>query len=153
MGGHVLVAEGSENLRSTHASALSAAGYRVSVAADGLEALDVVARTRPDLILLDMGLPGMSGWEILSCIQTVSDWSDTDVITISAGKRPAEVAAAWRHGCSWSMTRRISLKDLLLVVSCLLGARHMRGAQRDAPPAPCPHAVTREAPLAFAAAP
>ena len=35
MGGHVLVAEGSENLRSTHASALSAAGYRVSVAADG----------------------------------------------------------------------------------------------------------------------
>jgi DNA-binding response OmpR family regulator len=153
MGGHVLVAEGSENLRSAHASALSDAGYHVSVAADGFEALEAISRVKPDLILLDLGLRGISGWEILSSLHTITDWCDTDVITISAGRSPSEIAAAWRHGCSWSMTRQIRLKDLLLVVGCLLGARRMRQARRDAPPTQCPRTMPRETPMALAPAP
>ena len=152
MGGHVPVAEGSEDLRSTYAAALSSAGYLVSVAADGFEVLDAIAHTKPDLILLDLGLSGVSSLEILSSIQTITDGCDTDVITIAAGKNPAEVAASWRHGCSWSMTRQMCLKDLLLVVGCILGSRRMRQARRDAPQAQCCHSIPQEMPMAFAPA-
>ena len=144
------MAESNESLRSAHASALSAEGYLVSVATDGSEALEVIARTKPDLVLLDLGLPGVSGWDILSSLQTIADWCDIDVITISAGISPSVMAAAWRHGCSWSMTRQVSLNDLLLVVRCLLGSRRARQARRDALPVQCPRTRPRETPMALA---
>ncbi len=59
----VLVVDDDQGIRELVATALSEEGYEVSGAADGAEALDRIAETQPDLILLDMRMPVMDGWE------------------------------------------------------------------------------------------
>jgi CheY-like chemotaxis protein len=59
----VLVVDDDQGIRELVATALSEEGYDVSGAADGAEALDRIAEVRPDVILLDMRMPVMDGWE------------------------------------------------------------------------------------------
>jgi CheY-like chemotaxis protein len=59
----VLVADDEDDIRETIADVLSSEGYAVSLAADGLEALRVARRYRPDVILLDLMMPRMDGWQ------------------------------------------------------------------------------------------
>lgn len=60
----ILVVEDDRNLRELYRSALVASRYHVSVAADGLAALTTIERTRPDVVVLDLGLPGVNGWDV-----------------------------------------------------------------------------------------
>lgn len=61
-----------------------AAGYRVLTAADGSAVLDVVARERPDLILLDLAMPGLDGFEVLRILKSDSDLTDIPVVLVTA---------------------------------------------------------------------
>ena len=65
----VLVVEDDEALRDIVELALTDAGYRVVTAANGRAALDEVAREMPGLILLDMKMPVMNGWEFVSAFR------------------------------------------------------------------------------------
>ena len=60
--GRVLVVDDDEDVRKLLFAALSDAGYEVSTAADGAEAIEAVRHRRPDLILLDLMMPRVSGW-------------------------------------------------------------------------------------------
>ena len=67
---YILVAEDNVEQRSLYVSILIGAGYRVLEAGDGAEAVDVVRRERPGLVLMDVTMPGTSGWNaVLSDIQ------------------------------------------------------------------------------------
>ena len=66
---NILLVEDSKFLRKTNELALSRAGYHVSTAADGEEALRVANNTLPDIILLDMLLPKLSGPEVLKALK------------------------------------------------------------------------------------
>jgi CheY-like chemotaxis protein len=65
----VLVVDDDEDLRLLFQLGLKRAGFRISEAANGREALDAVRRDRPDLILLDLMMPVMDGWECLSALK------------------------------------------------------------------------------------
>jgi CheY-like chemotaxis protein len=73
--------------------------YRFVEAADGTEALELARETRPDLIVLDVMLPGLSGIEVLQAIRTDADLHDLKVVVITAwshAELEAEVAGADR---------------------------------------------------------
>ena len=73
--------------------------YRFVEAADGAEALDLTREIRPDLIVLDVMLPGLSGIEVLQAIRTDADLHDLKVVVITAwshAEMEAEVAGADR---------------------------------------------------------
>lgn len=61
-----------------------AAGYRVVTAADGSTVLDVVARERPDLILLDLAMPGLDGFEVMRILKSDADLADIPVVLVTA---------------------------------------------------------------------
>jgi DNA-binding response OmpR family regulator len=65
MAAHILIIEDNAVERTALATLLRRAGYRVTVAADGRMALDILAGIVPDLILLDMILPDITGWDLL----------------------------------------------------------------------------------------
>jgi CheY-like chemotaxis protein len=79
---------------------LSGTGHRILAAKDGPTAIDIARRTQPDLILLDVMMPGMDGFEVLRKLKSKPDTSDTLVIFLSArGRR-------WRTRCRDSSSAR-----------------------------------------------
>jgi len=79
----LLVVEDDSDLRRLYAIGLNQCGFHVKLAANGAEAIDRVDHERPDLILLDIAMPLMSGWEVLERINPPAAPAPIPVIVIS----------------------------------------------------------------------
>jgi class 3 adenylate cyclase/CheY-like chemotaxis protein len=82
--GRILVVDDNETNRDMLSRRLEREGYQLEVAADGAECLRRLEEERFDLILLDIIMPGLDGFEVLKCIRANAAWSETAVIMISA---------------------------------------------------------------------
>jgi signal transduction histidine kinase/DNA-binding LacI/PurR family transcriptional regulator/CheY-like chemotaxis protein len=79
----ILVVDDDPDVRDLHARAVERAGGRAIRAATGLEALSVMESVRPDLVLLDLGMPGMDGFELLDAMRVRSATQDIPVIVVT----------------------------------------------------------------------
>ena len=89
---------------------LEARGYRVDTAPDGEAALAVLRRSQPDLVILDLGLPGMSGTEALRELRT---WSAVPVIVLSARHGSDDKVEALDLGADDYVTKPFGIDELL----------------------------------------
>ena len=80
----VLLVEDDINLREIYAARLSAEDYVVVVASDGEEALAKSVRTKPDLILLDVMMPKISGFDVLDILRSTPETRTTKVVMLTA---------------------------------------------------------------------
>ncbi|HYL82313.1 MAG TPA: response regulator [Candidatus Acidoferrum sp.] len=78
----ILVVDDEEDIRLLYQEELQEAGYRVSVAADGAEALRMVKQARPDLMTIDIKMPGMDGIELLRRVREI--YRDLPIIICTA---------------------------------------------------------------------
>jgi DNA-binding response OmpR family regulator len=88
----VLICEDDPNLRTLVRLALGEDGYRFYEAPDGTSCLELARRTQPDLIVLDLMLPGRSGLDVLGDLRGLSAFAKTPVIVISAWSYSDEAA-------------------------------------------------------------
>lgn len=79
----VLVVDDNEDNRDIYATSLQHKGYAVEVAADGGEAIEIARRLRPSIVVMDLGMPGMDGWEAIAALRATPETSDTYVIVVS----------------------------------------------------------------------
>jgi CheY-like chemotaxis protein len=79
----ILVVDDEPSIRTLIGAALRAQGYRVLQAADGLQALDLAARGRPSLVLLDIALPLLSGHDVLRRLRQTPATASTPVLLLS----------------------------------------------------------------------
>jgi len=103
---------------------LSAREYDVSTAVDGTTGLAAVARDRPDVIILDLGLPDMDGTEV---IHGVRGWTSIPIIVLSAWGQESQKVAALDAGADDYVTKPFGMDELLA---------RLRAAVRRAAPAP-----------------
>ena len=103
---------------------LTARGYEVTLAADGAAALALAARHRPDLVVLDLGLPDMDGTDVLAGLR---GWTSAPVIVLSARDTEGEKVRALDAGADDYVTKPFGLDELLA---------RLRAAERRARPAP-----------------
>jgi two-component system KDP operon response regulator KdpE len=103
---------------------LTARQYEVTTAADGTSGLAAIARDRPDVIILDLGLPDMDGTEI---IHGVRGWTSTPIIVLSAWGQESKKVAALDAGADDYVTKPFGMDELLA---------RLRAAVRRAAPAP-----------------
>jgi len=95
----ILIVDDNEDIITTYRVVLDRMGYGVVVVKDGLEVLDVIEKVKPDLVLLDVLLPGLSGSEICKSIKETAQTRDIPVVAITASvsadtrKRMKEVCA------------------------------------------------------------
>ncbi len=100
---------------------LEAEGYEVLKARDGEQALVVLRTQRPDLIVLDVLMPGMDGWETLSTIQADERLEDIPVLMLTALGQPQDIGKGIGLGCTWYYTKPITnYHDFVLVVRRIL---------------------------------
>ena len=117
----VLVVDDEPQMRRLLTVALESAGHRVTTASTGEEGLGLVARNRPDLVLLDLGLPGKSGLEVLGLLR---EWSTVPVIVVSVQDSGADKIAALDLGADDYVTKPFDTGELLARLRAAL--RHAR---------------------------
>jgi two-component system response regulator MprA len=84
----VLIVEDDEVVAGAIVDALTSAGYGIVWARDGTEALTALKRERPDVMLVDIFMPGMSGSELLGIVRSSSEWSDIPRLVMTGANDP-----------------------------------------------------------------
>jgi len=117
MSKHILLVDDDELMRRSLAFNLEQAGYRTSTAADAESALRLARRDPPDLILLDIGLPGMDG---LDALRNFRLEADTPIIFVTARRRELDQALGLELGADDYVTKPFDLNVLLARVKAVL---------------------------------
>jgi two-component system cell cycle response regulator DivK len=119
----LLVAEDTPDHREVLTMLLRRSGYRVVEATTGYEAIDVALRERPDLILMDLSLPELNGWEATRRLRTRPELANTPIIAVSAHALPENAEEARAAGCDDYITKPIALAAFLRLIERHLQVR------------------------------
>ena len=101
----ILIVEDEETLLSLESILLTSKGYEVKGVMDGPSALEVVASTKPDLVLLDIMLPGIDGYEVCRQIKANELTRHIPVVMLSARKSNDDLAKGEQAGADWYITK------------------------------------------------
>ncbi len=117
----ILVVEDDPALRRACQVALSKQGFSVQVAVDGQQALDILASDVPDVILLDLLMPRVSGLDVLRRVRSAPATKDVPVVVLSNSSRPDHKKETEELGISgYFVKANLSLAELVGMVSRLL---------------------------------
>ncbi len=116
----ILVADDEPNIVVALEYLLQHAGYDVTVARDGQEALHQIEASPPDLVLLDVMMPVRSGYEVCKQIRERAEWAHIKVIMLTAKGRDAEVNKGLAMGADLYVTKPFSTRDLINQINGLL---------------------------------
>jgi two-component system, cell cycle response regulator DivK len=125
----ILIVEDNEASRDALARRLQRRNYEVLLAADGHEAVSVVQHTKPDLILMDLGMPGMDGWDATAALKLSSETRHIPIIVLSAHAMPNDRHQALAAGGDDFDTKPVQFDRLLAKIEALLVA-HGAGSVR-----------------------
>ncbi|MCB0035819.1 MAG: response regulator, partial [Anaerolineales bacterium] len=95
-------------------------GYETREAADGLAALEEVEQFQPDLILLDIAIPKLNGFEVCQRIRSNPDWQATKIVMLTARGRQEEIEKGLTLGADLYITKPFSTRELVAQVNELL---------------------------------
>ena len=121
MSKHVLIADDEPNIVISLEFLMKREGHRVSVARDGNAALEAIRRERPDLVLLDVMMPGKSGFEICQAVRADDSLAQVKLLMLSAKGRDTDLAKGSALGADAYMTKPFSTRELADKVKVLLG--------------------------------
>lgn len=117
----LLLVEDNEMNRDMLSRRLLRRGFEVSVAVDGQEGIDMVRAELPDLVLMDMSLPIMDGWEATRQLKADARTAAIPVIALTAHAMAGDREKALEAGCDDYDTKPIELPRLLEKIAALLG--------------------------------
>lgn len=116
----ILIAEDNYDFREMLRQFLGASGYRTLEATDGEQAVEVATRECPDLILMDLGLPGTDGLSAVTAIREHLPLAGVPILIVSAYDRLEYRTEAISAGCSGYITKPVDLDALLKTLNLLL---------------------------------
>ncbi len=116
----ILVADDEPNIVISLEYLLKREGYSVTIARDGQEALDAIARDQPDLVLLDVMMPKKSGFEVCQELRINEAWQHIKILMLTAKGRDTDVAKGLALGADAYMTKPFATRDLVQKVAEML---------------------------------
>jgi len=116
----ILLVEDNELNRDMLSRRLIKNGFQITLAVDGLESVRLAKSDQPDLILMDMSLPVMDGWEATLCLKSDPTTSSIPVIALTAHAMEQDRQKALNSGCDDYDTKPIELSRLLIKIYKLL---------------------------------
>lgn len=115
---HILVVEDNPDMRELFCTVLSDSGYQCIPAADGLEALEIMDKEYIDLIVADIMMPGMDGYELTKAVRQAK--YDLPILTVTPKDQFDDMQKGFRAGTDDYMIKPINVKELVLRVEDLL---------------------------------
>lgn len=114
---HVLLVDDEEPLRASLSFSLVQEGYKVMTAGDGLSALEMVKQKVPDIIILDLMLPGMDGMELCWRIRA---FSDVPILILTAKDHDADKVWGLKAGADDYLTKPFNTRELIARIEAIL---------------------------------
>jgi len=121
MAKRVLIVDDEPNIVASLEFLMEQAGLQVQVARNGREALERAAAFRPDLVLLDVMMPDLNGYEVCQRLRADPNLQPLRILMLSAKGRDVEVAKGLELGADGYITKPFSTRDLVAKVRELLG--------------------------------
>lgn len=116
----ILVVEDYDDVRRMLKVLLESEKFRVLEAATGSQALEVIKHQRPDVILMDLALPGFDGFETIRRIRTIEGFQNTPIIVLTAYTGPSTYESAIRAGSNYFMAKPIDFDELAALLEEIL---------------------------------
>jgi CheY-like chemotaxis protein len=123
----ILLVDDYEDARVMYGHFLRMSGYHPIEAATGEQALELAHTEQPDLILLDMSLPGIDGWEVTAELKRDERTKHIPIVALTAHALQAERQRTEKAGCDGFLAKPCAPPDLLAEISRLLGRRAAGG--------------------------
>lgn len=120
----ILVIDDELNIRKLAEANLSASGCQVATAVNGEDGLQQARFQYPDLILLDLKLPGMSGWDVLAALKVDAKLREVPVIVMTGSVQAGQQEKALSMGAAGYLTKPFAAGELLCQVEQALEKRH-----------------------------
>ena len=117
----ILLVEDNEISRDILSRRLRKNGYEVLLAVDGSDGIAAAAREHPDLILMDMSLPGIDGWEAVRELRNRPDVAGIPVIALTAHSLPGDRERTLAAGCDEYEPKPVEMAQLIDKIESLLG--------------------------------
>ena len=122
----LIVEDNSQNMRLVE-MALSAESYFLLKAINGEEALEIAKKESPDLIIMDVQLPKMSGLEVTRKLREIPEFSRTPIIAITAYAMKGDKEKALEAGCNAYLSKPVRARDLPDLIAKMLLQRQEEG--------------------------
>lgn len=116
----VLIADDEPNIVISLEFMMKREGFEVIVARDGAQALEVIRREHPRLVLLDATMPGMSGFDVCEAVRADAEVASTRIVMLTAKGRETDMARGVGAGADAYVTKPFSTRDLVQKVKDLL---------------------------------
>jgi CheY-like chemotaxis protein len=129
---HLMLVDDDKNTLEGYQTYLSAKGFRVHAFGGGVDALAFAKSSSPDLVVLDLGLPDVDGWEVARRLKSDKETRDIPIIAFSGRSMHHERVSALRAGCDVHLTKPCEPDRLLGAIQKLLGLAKPRAGASDA---------------------
>src|SRR5438874_11991512 len=127
----ILLVEDNEMNRDMLSRRLERRGYEVVIAVDGQQGVDLAQSARPDLILMDMSLPVIDGWEVTRQLKAKDAVKATPIIALTAHAMSGDREKALEAGCDDYDTKPVEFARLLGKIQALLARAAAPGREED----------------------
>ena len=115
----VLVADDDPDILKVVAANLEAEGIAVEAVSNGWEAQVRALQTKPDLIILDIGMPGRDGLEVMAALRSRKETADIPVVFLTARASDADIWEGWKSGAAYYLTKPFDTNQLLHFVNSM----------------------------------
>jgi len=119
----VLVADDDPDILKIVAANLRAEGFEVEAVTNGWQAQAAALRSTPDLVVLDVMMPGRSGLEVMAALRSRAETRDIPVVLLTARTSDADVWEGWKAGAAYYLTKPFETDQLLHFVNYLFSTR------------------------------
>ncbi|HET7673264.1 MAG TPA: response regulator [Candidatus Saccharimonadales bacterium] len=143
----ILLVEDDNNLREIYGARLGAEGYDIVSAADGEEALAIAVKEKPDLIISDVMMPKVSGFDMLDILRNAPETKNTKIIMMTALSQAEDKERADKLGADLYLVKsQVTLEDVAASVKKILGGDSGEEAQPDSSGTSAPQSPQTSAP-------
>lgn len=117
---NILIVDDEPNIIMSLEYILKKENYEVHIARDGKEAIDIVQESKIDVVLLDIMMPNVDGYQVLSFIRNNSELKDVKVIFLTAKNKKQDIEKGFSLGVDKYMSKPFSNKNILAEIKALL---------------------------------
>jgi two-component system cell cycle response regulator DivK len=129
---HILVIEDYRDNREVTELILSDAGYSVTTADDGLRGVQMAVQCQPDLVLMDLALPRLNGWDATQRLKATPATRHIPVVAFTAHVLPDDLVRARAAGCSAVIVKPFEINTLLTEIAAVLAQPPRQNRRRSA---------------------